>query len=744
MKKIVLAIIASFVIIINCFAQPYEVIEHIDLGTMLISKGAKTSNQNFVFSCGKTHRLAHISGTNALNIISTHYSNRSMNDNIDPILINDSIYVVLSEYNGAEVYRVNTLDLELISVIGEESDENNLYSYELMSVCDSLLFLGADTFGTDHYFDLKIYNITDLYNSCLLHQYEWNPVELTLKLLKHNNKFYFFQTYKGIFMTDSNQMSNIILAPATDDWNPEEMVLDAFLEDEIFYVYTINYITSQGYLRVFYEGRDGMLYESYSTEIPINDIFAFGAVEDEEKLYVYGYNFLNEENYILKYQIYGDSLEFLCDRCLQEGMSKIIPFNDDFLICGGSSVYIIDDSLNTIDILTEDNSVFMSYDIMLNQFMIMSDWCGGFENFRFYDLEMEGFLDYTLNNADYYDNSILTHEYNDSGAIFILDDLVSIEIIKFDENGISDINDYTTSLDGFIYGVDDCGNTLSIMRAYGSSRYLDLYTIENNGLIFQNSNIIPLHMIEPLFIDESHIMYVENVVDNLYFHYFTINADYTLSLIESFPVTSNSIYLAGNDLFSISSESPVIDVSNPEEPFIKTIINIPYTIEFRLASFDGVDNYLFDNFGRKCILDSEFNHIKTWADIYAVNFIDNNIIAICEGDHITIAEMPYLPNDEEINQTISILNNFPNPFSTSTIIKFSNTTEITEDTEITIYNIKGQLVRELPIFASSLYRFVEVVWDGKDEIGNKVKSGVYFYKLDTKNETFINKLLLLK
>ncbi len=163
MIKSLVFFVINFVFTLYCFAQPYQVVEHMGLGTMPISKGAKTSNQDFVFSYGKTHMLAHVSGNNDLNILSTHYSNKSMNDNIDPILINDSVYVVLSEYNGAEVYKINNLDLELISVIGEESDENNLYSYELMSVSDSLLFLGADTFGASHYFDLKIYNINDLY-----------------------------------------------------------------------------------------------------------------------------------------------------------------------------------------------------------------------------------------------------------------------------------------------------------------------------------------------------------------------------------------------------------------------------------------------------------------------------------------------------------------------------------------------------------------------------------------------------
>ena len=728
---------------INGYTQNYQIIDQIDLCVTPIVKGVQTNDQNYIFSCGKTHRTAEITGTNELNILSTYYSDNPSNDNINPIIINDSIYIVLTEYNGAEIHQLEYAELDYITTIGETSDENYLYLYELMSVCDSMLFLGADTFGASHYFDFKIYNINDIYDPILLHHYEWDLIEFTIKVLEYNNKLYFFQPVKGIYMTECNQLNNIVLTPATVDWNPEEMVWEAFSEDNTFYVYAINYVTNQGYLKVFNVQTSGILDECYSTEIPINSIFNFYLIQKENHIFISGWNIGSGLYSISKYQVFGDSLNLINERYFSEPISQIIPLNDDFIVCGSSRVFVVDDNLCTLNILTDDNSSFISYDIILNRFMIMSEWCDGFQHFRFYDLEMESFLAYTLTNADYYHNSILTHEYNDSRAIFILDGLISIEIINFDENGISDINDYVTILDGIIYEVDACDNTIAIMRADGSSRYLDLYTIEDDELIFQNSNSIPLHMLEPLFIDESHIVYVENVVDNINIHYFKINTDYTLSPIESFPVTSNTIYLAENDLFSIASDSPVIDVSNPEEPFIESMINIPYTTSFRLASFDGVDNYLFDNFGRKCILDSEFNHIKTWADVYAVNFIDNNIIAICEGDHITIAEMTYLHNDEEIDHTTLILTNYPNPFSTSTTISFYGTTNLHELSQIRIYNIKGQLVRKLKI-KNLKFKINEAVWDGTNESGEKVKSGVYFCVVSTQNEQAVKKIIILR
>jgi len=86
---------------------------------------------------------------------------------------------------------------------------------------------------------------------------------------------------------------------------------------------------------------------------------------------------------------------------------------------------------------------------------------------------------------------------------------------------------------------------------------------------------------------------------------------------------------------------------------------------------------------------------------------------------------------------------FPNPFSTSTSIKFSNTSEITEDTEIKIYNIKGQLIKTISSFPNPSLGMQELVWDGKDESGNDVKSGVYFYKIDNDDE-HVGKVVKLK
>jgi len=86
--------------------------------------------------------------------------------------------------------------------------------------------------------------------------------------------------------------------------------------------------------------------------------------------------------------------------------------------------------------------------------------------------------------------------------------------------------------------------------------------------------------------------------------------------------------------------------------------------------------------------------------------------------------------------------NYPNPFNPETTIQF--TTENTEkNTELVIYNLKGQKVRTIvnEIFPAGQH---SIIWDGKDGSGNSVSSGLYFYKLKAGRYTSTKKMILMK
>ncbi len=87
--------------------------------------------------------------------------------------------------------------------------------------------------------------------------------------------------------------------------------------------------------------------------------------------------------------------------------------------------------------------------------------------------------------------------------------------------------------------------------------------------------------------------------------------------------------------------------------------------------------------------------------------------------------------------------NFPNPFNPDTTIKY----ELAESADVTlqIYNVLGQVVRTLVAYESQNPGRYQVRWDGMDDRGVSVSSGVYFYQISAEGKFHdVRKLMLLK
>jgi len=138
--------------------------------------------------------------------------------------------------------------------------------------------------------------------------------------------------------------------------------------------------------------------------------------------------------------------------------------------------------------------------------------------------------------------------------------------------------------------------------------------------------------------------------------------------------------------------------------------------------------------------------------MYDYEFYDvgnKHYLIVTEQSSIGVYEFNYSYGiDDEPDVSEEPFASYPNPFTTSTTISLSLTTRLLYATlrqgEVKIYNIKGQLVRSLPIssFPNPCLGMTNVVWDGKDKSGNEVKSGVYFYKIDN-DDKHIGKVVKL-
>lgn len=88
------------------------------------------------------------------------------------------------------------------------------------------------------------------------------------------------------------------------------------------------------------------------------------------------------------------------------------------------------------------------------------------------------------------------------------------------------------------------------------------------------------------------------------------------------------------------------------------------------------------------------------------------------------------------------LNIYPNPFNPSTTISFE-TTNLSKDTKIEIFNMKGQKIKNLE-FEDMKQGINNIVWNGTDDKGSNVASGIYFCKLNSGDKTLLRKMLLMK
>jgi len=122
-----------------------------------------------------------------------------------------------------------------------------------------------------------------------------------------------------------------------------------------------------------------------------------------------------------------------------------------------------------------------------------------------------------------------------------------------------------------------------------------------------------------------------------------------------------------------------------------------------------------------------------------------------KGNVYVFAGDPDLPTDadeiweeENLPTEYNILQqNYPNPFNSSTAIEYELPGISEREVELSIYNILGQKIRTLK--KCRKYGGMHVAyWDGTDQAGRAVPSGVYFYSLNSGKLRVCKKLLLLK
>jgi len=188
-------------------------------------------------------------------------------------------------------------------------------------------------------------------------------------------------------------------------------------------------------------------------------------------------------------------------------------------------------------------------------------------------------------------------------------------------------------------------------------------------------------------------------------------------------------------------------------------LNCDGLIDVCIACDAGIRNYW--NLGENIFSESEQ---QIYSEIYSNHSLDtfndfdgdgttdlalirypnqeNNLSVYFNNGEGILLDEPVAVNEEFIIQNSSLnISNYPNPFNPVTTINFCLPSD--SKVSVAIFNIKGQRVVTLKneyLTAGSH----KVTWNGQDESGNSVSSGVFLYKVETDNETATGKMLLLK
>jgi len=146
----------------------------------------------------------------------------------------------------------------------------------------------------------------------------------------------------------------------------------------------------------------------------------------------------------------------------------------------------------------------------------------------------------------------------------------------------------------------------------------------------------------------------------------------------------------------------------------------------------------------------ESTTIETQHQFNLQDFVDGEsyilgVKAIYDGgnsDRVTIFwSYVSTSKDNAVPAVTVLLGNIPNPFNPTTSINYNLAQS--GQVSLKIYNTKGQLVRLL-VNSTQKPGIFSIIWDGKNENSQYVKSGVYLYRLKTGRYTSTKKMILLK
>ncbi len=206
----------------------------------------------------------------------------------------------------------------------------------------------------------------------------------------------------------------------------------------------------------------------------------------------------------------------------------------------------------------------------------------------------------------------------------------------------------------------------------------------------------------------------------------TSGIDFTLNYVELIPPSN----LAVNEMGVFSWDVPFADEDRNKKTSknqIRDLLGYNVFLDDCLCGFTEETEWIFEDL----IIGQTYE-----AGVEAVYDAGNS-------EMVTIVFPPFTNSNDILNLNSTELSSiYPNPFNPSTTISFSVTEDLL-NIEITIYNLKGQKVRQIISDQLSIGQY-KILWNGKNDFGKNISSGIYFCKFKCGNVSQIKRIVMLK
>jgi len=404
-----------------------------------------------------------------------------------------------------------------------------------------------------------------------------------------------------------------------------------------------------------------------------------------------------------------------------------------------------------------------------------------------------------ISNADGVGTNFVSENYFFGGAKFA-EQMANATTTYFHNNVIEDQN--STALEIGYNGVYNSGGQLRVFNnlMYNSVSNPNNRVLYANGTgpFVYNNTILDYATLHESFSDYNTI-YSNNIVLGAawYGGYSFDYAPHFINNCVSLPIPTGGYYYTENNIvadplfanavendYSLLAGSPCIDagVNRADLPefdfrFHKRIVagtqgGEPIVdigaFEYNSVYIGGMQGMVFDPDSGEMIdcvkiqIDSklpEFSDMDgaftahTGAGVYTIrasrwDYEDQIIpdVVVNEGEQTIVSIPMYRTGTGNTDPSLPtpsriVLKNHPNPFNPETSITFNAPTS--GMAELKVYNIKGQMLKTL--HQGNLSKGHQSFrWDGKDDSGNPVSSGIYFVKLDMGGVQNVHKMMLMK